>query len=166
MIRHAKISEIADIMSLTKACTKTMEQKGIYQWNEKYPSNIAFEQDIARKELYVLEKQGIIIGTIVISTLMDAEYRAVKWLMPHGNSCYIHRLAIDPNYQRQGYAQQLMDFAEHYARTHGFTSVRLDTFSQNPGNQKFYETRGYQQLASIYFPNQSVHPFYCYELVL
>ncbi len=166
MIRHAKISEIADIISLTKACTKMMEQNGIYQWNEHYPSPFVFEHDISRNELYVLEKQNTIIGIIVISTKKDLEYETVKWLTPNGGSYYIHRLAIDPKFQRQGYAHLLMDFAEDLARTNGIISIRLDTFSQNSGNQKFYESRGYQKLESIYFPKQSEDPFYCYELVL
>jgi len=59
-----------------------------------------------------------------------------------------------------------MNFAEKYARDNNFTSVRLDTFSQNKRNQKFYETRGYQRLGDIYFPKQSKHPFHCYELKL
>jgi len=59
-----------------------------------------------------------------------------------------------------------MNFAENHARKNGFTSIRLDTFSQNTANQKFYETRGYQKLGDIYFPKQSEHPFHCYELIL
>ncbi|MEA1787264.1 GNAT family N-acetyltransferase [Arenibacter sp. GZD96] len=166
MIRHAKISEIAAISSLTQACTKMMEQNGIYQWNYHYPSAVVFEKDIRRNELYLLEKQNTIIGCIAISSLMDLEYETVTWVTPNNHSYYIHRLAIAPNYQRQGYAHQLMDFAEDLARNKGLISVRLDTFSQNSGNQKFYESRGYQKLETIYFPHQSKHPFYCYELVL
>ena len=37
-----------------------------------------------------------------------------------------------------------MDFAEEYAREKKFISVRLDTFSMNKRNLKFYESRGYQ----------------------
>ncbi|MBT8264540.1 MAG: GNAT family N-acetyltransferase, partial [Muriicola sp.] len=59
----------------------------------------------------------------------------------------------------------LMDFAETYARENQFMSVRLDTFSKNERNQRFYEARGYQKLEEIYFPNQSKDPFYCYEFV-
>ena len=59
-----------------------------------------------------------------------------------------------------------MDFAENYAITNRAASIRLDTFSKNLGNQMFYETRGYKRLGNIYFPKQSEHPFYCYELVL
>nr|WP_316931595.1 hypothetical protein [Flavimarina sp. Hel_I_48] len=59
-----------------------------------------------------------------------------------------------------------MFFAENLAKEGNFQSVRLDTFSQNERNQKFYEKRGYQKLGAIYFLKQSKHPFYCYELPL
>lgn len=165
MIRRAKLSEIPDILQLAKACAIAMQQKGIYQWNEHYPSQKAFEKDIANKELYVLEMGVKIIGIVVVSTYMDEEYVPIKWLTPNKNNIYIHRLAVDPKQQGKGYAQKLMDFAEAYAQENNFVSVRLDTFSQNKRNQKFYETRGYQRLGDIYFPKQSTHPFHCYELV-
>ena len=166
MIRRAKIPEIPDILNITKACAVFMIDKGIYQWNEEYPSPEAFEKDIERKELFVLEKVAKVIGTVVISTLMDDEYVPVKWLTPNSDNVYIHRLSVDPKFQGKGYAKQLMDFAENFARENGFISIRLDTFSQNKRNQKFYETRGYKQLEDIAYPKQSEHPFHCYELVL
>jgi ribosomal protein S18 acetylase RimI-like enzyme len=143
-----------------------MIQNGIYQWNDSYPSKEAFEKDVTRKELYVLEDHNKILGCISISTLMDHEYESVKWLTPSANNIYIHRLAVHPDFQGKGYARQLMDFAEERARRHHFVSIRLDTFSKNEGNQRFYANRGYHKLGSILFPNQSEHPFYCYELIL
>ena len=97
---------------------------------------------------------------------MDEEYKTIPWLTPNGNSTYIHRLSVDPKLQGKGLAQQMMDFAENYSRDNNFISVRLDTFSQNKRNQRFYEQRGYQKLDDIYFPKQSKYPFHCYELVL
>jgi len=166
MIRHAKISEIPHILTLTRACAEHMKKMGIYQWNEQYPSKNAFEEDIERGELYILEEAGGLLGTIVISTLMDNEYRPIDWLTPNGKNIYIHRLAVHPDFQGKGFAQKLMTFAEDFAISNNFVSVRLDTFSQNKRNQKFYEARGYTKLGDIYFPKQSEHPFHCYELVL
>ncbi|MCP4976011.1 MAG: GNAT family N-acetyltransferase [Maribacter sp.] len=165
MIRRAKISEISEILNLTRACAVNMINKGIYQWNEHYPSKKAFENDIERSELYVLENNHEIIGTMVITTLMDEEYIPIQWLTPNNRNVYIHRLSVHPNQQGKGFAQKMMDFAEDYAKKNNFVSVRLDTFSQNKRNQKFYETRGYHKLGDIYFPKQSNHPFHCYEMV-
>lgn len=166
MIRRAKISEIDDILLITKACAQHMTDKGIHQWNEDYPTRKHFEEDIARNELFVLVLDNKIIGTIVISTYMDEEYKTVQWLTPNGRNLYIHRLSVHPENQGNGFAQELMGFAKEYAKTNNFDSIRLDTFSQNKRNQKFYETRGYKKLGDIYFPKQSEHPFHCYELLL
>lgn len=166
MIRKATLKDISTILLITKACAKSMIEKGIYQWNEHYPNKNALINDVARNELYVLEVNENIIGSIVISNLMDGEYEPIKWLTKNENNIYIHRLAIHPGNQRKGFAQVLMDFAEKFAIENNYSSIRLDTFSQNKRNQKFYELRGYKRLGDIFFPKQSKYPFHCYELVL
>ncbi len=166
MIRLAKISEIPHILSITKACANAMENVGIFQWNEHYPTAKAFQEDAKRDELYVLVIDEQIIGSITISIKMDDEYVPIEWLTKNEKNIYIHRLCVHPDYQGKGHAQQLMDYAERFAKENDFDSVRLDTFSQNKRNQKFYDTRGYKRLGDIFFPKQSKHPFHCYELVI
>ena len=166
MIRLAEEKDIQTILEITKACAETMISKGIFQWNEHYPNKSAFQNDITRKELHVLEINSKVQGCIVISTLMDSEYQPIKWLTKNENNIYIHRLAIHPKLQGKGYAQQLMSLAEKFGIDNNYTSIRLDTFSQNKRNQNFYELRGYKRLGNIYFPKQSEFPFHCYELVL
>lgn len=164
MIRKATVLDLNSIMQITKACANHMINQQIYQWNEHYPNRNAFENDVQRGELYVYVQNNICIGCIVITTIKDVEYVPIEWLTKDKN-IYIHRLAVHPKYQGKGIAQQMMTFAENFAKINGYFSVRLDTFSQNKRNQKFYETRGYKRLGNIYFPKQSKHPFYCYELV-
>lgn len=166
MIRKAIASDIDKLMEITKACAVYMIENNIFQWNEFYPNKNAFLNDFERSELYILELDNTLIGCITISTFMDEEYEAISWLTENKNNTYIHRLAVHPNHQGKGYAQKLMTFAEDFAKKNNFASVRLDTFSQNQRNQKFYKCRGYKRLGNIYFPKQSEHPFYCYELVL
>lgn len=166
MIRKATLKDIERIIKITKACASFMIAKDIYQWNEHYPNKATFKNDVSRRELYVIEDGKTLVGCVVISSLMDDEYAPVSWLTDSDNNIYIHRLAVHPKYQGKGYAKKLMDFAEHFAKENNYTSIRLDTFSQNKRNQKFYELRGYKRLGNIYFPKQSTHPFYCYELIL
>ncbi len=163
MIRLAKEEEIIKLLAITFACAENMISKNIFQWNEHYPSRTAFENDVLRKELYVVTSEEKIIGCIVLSPKMDEEYLSITWLIPNTNNLYIHRLAIHPNYQGKGFAQKLMNFAEEFAIKNNYSSIRLDTFSKNTKNQKFYELRGYKKLGNIYFPKQSEFPFYCYE---
>lgn len=172
MIRKAKSTEIDKLISITKACAAKMISQNIFQWNEEYPSVAAFKKDLIRNELYVLVKDDnsgkaeILMGCITISTFKDSEYEQIDWLTKDGLNYYIHRLAIHPDFQHCGNAKKLMDFAEELARQKNALSVRLDTFSENERNQKFYEARGYQKLGDVYFPRQADTPFHCYELVL
>ena len=166
MIRKATPIDLHPIKLLTEACAKSMQEKGIFQWNEQYPSRERLSLDIEREELFVLEEQGNIRGIIVLTPQMDEEYVPIEWLTPGGNNLYVHRLATHPSVWGAGYGRILMDFAEKGAVEESYQSVRLDTFSQNQRNQKFYEKRGYRRLGNIFFPKQSKFPFYCYEKVL
>ena len=166
MIRKGKASEIEALLKITRACAQKMTAEGIHQWNEYYPSFEAFQNDCEREELFVLELEGKIIGCITLSSLKDPEYEEIQWLTPEGKNLYVHRLAVHPDYQGRGYAKTLMDYAESEAKNRGALSIRLDTFSLNPRNQKFYKARGYQQLGDIYFPKQSSFPFHCFEKLL
>jgi ribosomal protein S18 acetylase RimI-like enzyme len=165
-IRPATLEDIEALLAITKACAKHMTDNNIFQWNENYPNKSAFITDVQRKELYVLFDVSQIVGCVVISTFMDEEYKTIQWLSPDDTSVYIHRLAVHPEVQGKGYARQLMEFAENYAIENNYRSIRLDTFSKNKRNQKFYELRNYKKLENIYFPKQSVYPFYCYERLL
>jgi len=159
-------ADISELLIVTKACAKAMISNGIYQWDDDYPSYEAFENDIEIGQLWLIKSQETIIGSVVISDIMDEEYKVIEWLTPNTKNVYIHRLAIHPEQQGKGLAQKLMDFAENYAKENGYVSVRLDTFSLNERNNIFYQKRGYRKLGDVYFPNQSEHPFHCYELVL
>ncbi len=165
MIRQAVPSDLAVVKALTTACANAMTAKGIHQWSEKYPTQERLLQDITAQELYVLVIADQIRGMIVRTATMSDAYAAVQWATPTNRNLYIHRLAVHPTYWGQGYAQQLMDWAEAYAIAEGYQSIRLDTFSQNTRNHHFYETRGYQRLEDIYYPHKSTAPFHCYELV-
>lgn len=166
MISKATPANLRAIKALTEACAQAMRERGIFQWNEHYPSLDRLKQDILQEELFVLQEAETIIGMIVLTPEMDTEYIPIKWLSQNGNNLYIHRLAVHPNHWGEGYGQKLMEFAEDFARDRNFNSVRLDTFSQNQRNQRFYEARGYQKLGDIFFPRQSAHPFHCYELLI
>ncbi len=165
-IVKATISDLPQIVAMTQDCAKNLIALGIFQWNENYPSREILERDIELEQIWKLEINTTIAGIIVLTEIEDLEYKNVKWLTKNPNNLYVHRLAIYPDYQGKGYARKLMDFAEAYAEENKYESIRLDTFSQNKRNQKFYESRNYLKLESIYFLKQSEFPFYCYELLL
>ncbi len=165
-IKLAKIVDLQRVKEIANACALDMINRKIFQWNENYPSIEIFEKDIENKNLYVYENDSKILGCVVLSLAKDEEYKDVRWLTKDGNNLYVHRLAVDPKFQKKGIGRTLMDFAEEYARKSGLKSIRLDTFSRNERNNKFYKSRKYIQLDDVYFINQSEYPFHCYEKIL
>ena len=166
MIRKASPKDLDVVKGITEACAAHMIAQGIYQWNEHYPSRAVFQQDIANGQLYVYLHESQPVGCVMFSKEKDALYNSIHWQTPDGNNLYIHRLAVHPNFQGQGIARQLMDYAEAHAQQEKCTAVRLDTFSKNPRNHRFYKARGYQQLGDVIFPKQSEYPFHCFEKIL
>ena len=165
-IELAEINDINDIMKMIHNCANDLISKNILQWNEKYPNRDIFLSDIEKKNLFILKNNSGIIGCIALSHEKDIEYTDVKWLTKDDKNLYLHRLAVDPKFQKKGIGKLLMDFAEDYARNNKFISVRLDTFSKNERNNRFYKSRKYTKLDDVYFPNQSEFPFHCYEKLL
>lgn len=166
MLHKASISDLGELHMLTKSCAAYLIENEIFQWNENYPSKEILKNDIKLEQIWKLEKQNKVVGIIVLSEIEDEEYKNVKWLTQNSKNIYVHRLAVHPNFQGKGFAKELMNFAENFAQTNNYDSIRLDTFSQNKKNQKFYENRKYIKLENIYFPNQSKLPFYCYEKII
>lgn len=161
-IRLASLKDIDNIMDLIKHCIKDMQSHGIYQWNESYLTAEIFEEDIKSESLYILKDKSNYLGIIAINEEQSPEYQELKWLIEAGRALVIHRLAVNPEWQKQGIARQLMDFAEKYATEKGYTSIRLDAFSENPRALNLYERRGYNKVGQVFFPNREL-PFYCYE---
>jgi len=165
-IKNATIADIDQLCAITKNCAMDMIERGIFQWSDQYPSIDILQKDIGLQQIWKLEVKNTIIGIIVMTEIEDEEYKNVKWLTENTHNLYVHRLAVNPKFQGKGYAQKLMDFAEKFAKEKNYKSIRLDTFSKNKRNQKFYEKRNYTKLESVYFLNQSKHPFYCYEMII
>ena len=167
MIRLGKLSDIDQILSLTKACSLELIQKGINQWDEDYPSRSVILSDIEKETLFVLLKQEEIVGIVVLNEKQDDEYQQIKWKSgEHANFLVVHRLAVHPYHQGKGFARELMDYAENFASKNKYDSIRLDTFSLNKKNQTFYLKRKYDFLGEVMLPYKKNISYYCYELLL
>ena len=165
-IKLAKIGDLQTVEGIARACAKDMIKKNIFQWNDYYPSKEVFKNDIDNQDLYVGSINSDVVSCIMFSSFKDEVYRDIKWLESDSKNLYIHRLAVHPSFQNKGVASKMMDFAENFAKKNNFNSVRLDTFSQNPINNKFYKSRKYIKLGDVYFPKQSSFPFHCYEKLI
>lgn len=167
MIDLAHLDDLPQINQIMIACRQKMISNDIFQWNEHYPELLEFEKDIKSRDLLAFRLGSKLVGVVMYSTDKDDVYQDIDWIIPDTKHYYVHRLMVHPDYQKKGYGKKLMQFIENKAHKNNISSIRLDTFSQNLGNQKFYQDLGYVRLPfDVYFPKQSDDPFHCYERVL
>lgn len=167
MVQKAKQSQAEEIANMLSRCGQNLRSQGIDQWDASYPNLETIKDDISKGNCFVYQPEDKVIGCVVLNETQDEEYFQLDWLTSNDESqLVVHRLGVDPEHQGKGIARKIMDFAEQFAREKGYKSIRLDTFSQNPRNQRFYLNRGYKEVGIVYLSYKKDFPYHCYELIL
>lgn len=161
-IEKGKLNELENLVQIYIKGKLALEQNSIYQWTDTYPNRSIIESDIKKGVLYALKNKNKIIGAININEEQSAEYAQINWLFNDQKVLVVHRLVIDPNHQKKGYARVLMDFAEKFAKEQKYTSIRLDAFTKHERVVEFYHKRNFIIRGEVNFPGRSF-PFYCME---
>jgi ribosomal protein S18 acetylase RimI-like enzyme len=121
-IRPFQTADKATIVSLWQLCELTVP------WNNPY-------KDIARKlkiqpELFLVGVQN----SLLIASVMGGY---------DGHRGWINYLAVHPDFQGQGYAQQMMKSVESELRKIGCPKINLQIRSGNAKVMKFYQKLGF-----------------------
>jgi len=153
------MGELDAVYNIVKNAIRHMDEQGIPQWDDVYPSKEKLAKDVERQEAFVIETDGRAVGFIVINEEQSPEYAGVEWKYS-GRVLVVHRLTIAPGYQRRGMAARLMDFEEDVATVEGYDCIRLDAFIPNPAAVGLYENRGYRNAGIVRFRKGE---FCCYE---
>jgi len=83
---------------------------------------------------------GVYIATVDGSAVGFVYVQFYEW----NRLAQIQGLAVDPSYQRQGVATELVKNAERFARAKGARGVYVDTPTLNRKGRDFYEAIGYR----------------------
>ncbi|MBU2930240.1 GNAT family N-acetyltransferase [Winogradskyella psychrotolerans] len=161
-IEKGKPSDLEILFQIYLNGKNDLEQIGIFQWTDNYPTRSIIKNDLKNGVLYILKKNNEIIGAINLSEEQETEYKSIDWKFDDSKVLVIHRLVVNPKHQKLGYAKALVDFAECFAKDKNYTSIRLDAYSQNTRVIQFYKKRNYLIRGKVHFPERA-HPFYCME---
>jgi ribosomal protein S18 acetylase RimI-like enzyme len=161
-IINPTISQSAELFKIYREAKVKLESNGIFQWTDSYPTLELIQRDLELGELYALEKNNTFFGAINLGETQEEEYKQIDWKFNHSNILVIHRLVVHPSFQGEGFGNKLMTFAEDFAKQNGYSSIRLDTYSQNEKAVNFYRNRNYVERGTINFPKRK-HLFYCME---
>ena len=161
-IRLATVEDIAGIMEFIWALIPTLHAGGNKQWDETYPNPEVFAEDIAAGQLYLMSAEGQTAGVIAVTTEQYPEYADVGWDI-HKPATVVHRLAVNPIFQRRGIAALLLGHAEIIARARNHARILADTNSHNQAMKHLLPKLGYTFAGEITLEFRPGMRFLCYE---
>ena len=116
-----------------------------------YPSRATAEEALKRDDLFVLEKEGKIVGSGIINQNQLDVYTGAPWQysVPDDQVCVLHTMMISPTEFGKGYARAFLEFYEKYAREHGCPELRIDTNARNTAARAMYRKHGYEEIGTV-----------------
>lgn len=116
-----------------------------------YPIRKTAIEGIDEDNLFVLRREGVIAGSVILNHVPEKAYEEVIWAVDaaYKDIIVIHTLVVHPHFMEKGIASQLMDFAKEYSITHSFKSIRLDVSIDNKPAIKLYEKCGYKYVGTV-----------------
>ncbi|QWC00703.1 GNAT family N-acetyltransferase [Mycoplasmatota bacterium] len=158
MIRKAKKNDINYIYELSKKTKTEMLKQGLNQWVGDYPLFDNFKNDYLKSGLYVYIENERIIASISILEENDPPYKEIEW--DHNHSLVIHRLLVDPDYQKSGIGKKMFEKAIELTKEK-YLSLKVDTHPDNLKMQNLITKMGFQYKGYIESINRLA-----YELIV
>lgn len=152
-IRKANSSDIDSVTAVYEK-VHSAEEHGLTStgWKrETYPVRSTAQAAVERDDLFILEENGIIIGTVILNQLQVDVYRDGSWKYPAPDELVMvmHTLAIDPDWHGNGYGKMLERYYERYALENGCRYLRIDTNAINTKARAFYKSLGYEEAGIV-----------------
>lgn len=153
IIRNGREEDLQGIMVIIRAVVPMMQASGNFQWDEVYPTEDAFRNDIKLSQCYVAEKTNEdgtkeIAGVAALTEDQSEEYADCGWDLSIP-AVVPHRLAVSPTCHRQGIAAMLYAKGDELARERGYDRVRVDTNKLNVPMNKTIVGAGYKYAGEI-----------------
>lgn len=162
IIRRAALFEVPAIMLLVRQIVPLMRATGNLQWDDAYPNANVFAVDVALRQLWVADFDGILGGFAAITTDQPPEYAQAGFNI-HEKAIVVHRLAVDPEFRGFGVATALMEEAEALAFEAGIDVLRVDTSVQNEATQRLFPKLGYTLAGEVSLDFRPGLRVLCYE---
>lgn len=163
-IRKASFADLKQIIKIIDEAKAHLKAQGIDQWQDGYPNEAVIEKDIAKGQSYVVEKAGNVVATFMLALGPDPTYYNIHqgaWLQDHAMYYVVHRIAVAYDHRKQGIAQAIFSWIDHYQLTDAIQSIRIDTHEENIAMQRLLLSIGFKYCGIIYLETKS--PRLAYE---
>ncbi len=147
--RKANENDLDCVFQVYTDAIAEMNRNNIPQWDEFYPDRDILKDDISKNELYLGMVDGELASAYVVNSDCDEEYVNGDWQYPNASFCVIHRLCVNPKFQKKGVGASTMRHIEGEKKAEGVETVRLDAFTLNPYALRLYDKLGYVKVGTV-----------------
>lgn len=144
--RKTTEEDIEKVMEILEKAKKQIARFGIDQWQDGYPTEGDIRRDIKEGNSYILVDEGEIVGTTAFSFEEEEAYKnlvAGQWITNNERYGVIHRIAVDSEKGKKGYAKELLQNMEEIAKSQNVFSIRTDTHEGNNGMKSYLYKNGF-----------------------
>ena len=146
-LHKIKIDDLPKVMEITTAAKKLLKQNGSLQWQQGYPNEEIFTNDINNERLYGIYEDNELMGYGAYVYGKDLNYVEIeggKWDIPaNDRDMAIHRVAVDENCHGKKYGVKILEYGIKYAKKLKCLTVKVDTHKNNIPMQKCIAKSGF-----------------------
>jgi len=158
-LKKASINDLPLIMKLFRRVKMSLEAEGLTFYSGDYPNETDFRDDIEKGTLYIGKQNGMIVAMASVSfSIIDEFYakshdeaKVLSLLALTGakdgeDALIIHRLMVDPIYQRHGLGKEMLQYLESL---YPHRLYLLITYKDNTPAVPFYLHNGFTYAGDI-----------------
>ncbi|MDY2590882.1 MAG: GNAT family N-acetyltransferase [Agathobacter sp.] len=128
-------------------------------WNDNYPTMEEIDFDLSRASLFVMKDGGQIIAAASID--QDEQVEQLEcWSSALAPGAEMSRLAVDPEYQNQGLAREMLLHGMAVMKKRGYKSIHFLVNKHNVKALNSYNHLNFDIVGECFMYEQ---PFLCYE---
>ena len=168
-LRRAQLQDLTAIMKIIDDSKELLKKNGSPQWQNGYPDQETFTQDIVMQTNWILINDNKVVATATLQLTPEPTYRNItqgQWQQPNEPYATIHRVAISSNYRGQGLSKLLFSNLLTVGQMQGIKNFRVDTHRSNKAMQHIAENFNFKKRGIIKVNDQNDPERLAYELNL
>ena len=168
-LRRAQLQDLTAIMKIIDDAKELLKKNGSPQWQNGYPDQDTFTQDIVMQTNWILINDNKVVATATLQLTPEPTYRNItqgQWQQPDEPYATIHRVAISSNYRGQGLSKLLFSNLLTVGQMQGIKNFRVDTHRSNKAMQHIAENFNFKKRGIIKVNDQNDPERLAYELNL
>lgn len=146
--RLSILDDLPQLKRVYKDIVEDMNEQKLEIWDEIYPCEF-FEEDIRKKQLYVLIDKDEIVSAFALTKTNIGE-SLVEWTNKSDKVYYLDRLGVNKKYSKKGIGSYMLDKARDISKNLGAEYLRLFVVDINEPAIRLYLKNGFKRVNGIY----------------